>query len=201
MGEGTNRKWPAQHRRHKCFHLHIKTFPPVKLLVSDYHLYQFSVLSFACLTFHCNSCHHWQPHNIHGWPLYIHIQNLASKFAYLINNICLCPSSSIHGKLLITALYLTRGGTGYWWDMESCSFPFPKLSASILPFPLVSKNRFFLLFRPIYLPVFFIWSLLVSFRTLLQWLHSLPFYDHPPQTPYTVSSTSHLAKLIQLCKV
>ena len=29
-------------------------------------------------------------------------------------------------------------------DMESCSFPFPNLSASILPLPWVSKNRFFL---------------------------------------------------------
>lgn len=93
-GEGTNRKWPAQHRRHKCFHLCIKTLPPVKLMVSDCAaLYQFLVLSLACLTFHCNSCCHC------SLTIYVDgpSDNLASKFVYLINNICLCPGSSIHG--------------------------------------------------------------------------------------------------------
>lgn len=41
--------------------------------------------------------------------------NLASKFVYLLNNNSghLCPTSAAHGKLLITALDLTAGGTAF----------------------------------------------------------------------------------------
>lgn len=111
--------------------------------------------------------------------------NLASKIFYLLNNsMYICPSSATHGKLLLTALHSPEE-RGYWWDLNSLSFPFPNLSAFNLPSFFSFKEQVLSSVQN-NLYVLFIWSLPVSFRTLLH----LPFYYHLLHRPQRDSSPS-----------
>lgn len=106
-------------------------------------------------------------------------------------------------KLLVTALHHT-GWYSHCQHSGNRLLLGSELSVShsqthMHPFsfiPTVSKNRFFLLFRAIYLLVLFIWSLPISFKTLLHQLHALPFHCHFLHRSYTGSSPSHWRKKI-----
>lgn len=101
----------------------------------DYTVPQYSsMLSPTSLPFHYSSYHHHS-----NFTVYVDdpSNNLASKFVYLFNNssMYLCPGSATHGKLLVTALYLTLGGAAFasmeetrlLMRSELLQLPIPKL--------------------------------------------------------------------------
>lgn len=148
------------------------------------------------LIFH-NSCHHHkQFHYVCVWPLW------QSGFkVYLLNN----------GRMYVlvqkpTVSYWSQPCISHWvvlpllaqWKQVIDEIKTPSVShhqTHMHPFsfiPSISKNSFFLLFRAIYLLVLFVWSLPLSFKTLLLQLHALPFNCHLLHRSYTGKNPSHL---------